>query len=880
MNKPKLRNNGQNSIYAWYSIIFLGVVIVVLAIFYYCGTHYIYLDDGISQNTVELKASVEAVKTLWGNSNNQFIHYNLTENNIIYRFFYWGIRNLLGIGLSDNSFCFLYIVWYFIQLYLAGLFFVIYCKQCKIHLSNASILIGAGIYILNGYTVYCLKQPEYLFTLALLPLLCLSIERIIEGKRGMMFAFGVWISAMCCSTYLYVVTLVLAMYILMALYNQYNRNIHGAFISSLKNLGRIIFWWILGVIPSSVLLVPYVIGIRNSSRMDMTISTSSLWHYDLEWYKTVFYNTFWERNGSTKISVSIVVYLAVIILIQAKKTRRENAMLVLSLVSIVLYMVPMWGLLAKGFANISNYWYFGLIFFLSVTTSFSIEHLKEIDRRYLLVCVVALIPIAIAYRKESLAEAFFIGAMLLCIIWLGIMGINRNWQKWINVAYVLVAVFTFTNGVVIYGQGVRTTAKNSLDSEQTLTDYYGSFVDSAAKDIEDDTFYRVEKYSNVGEFNLNLPQWYGYNGLSVFHSVLMNEICDYLIQTENAGYWCNNKIAGLDNRAMAEVLANTKYTLIPDGESVYVPYGFQLFQEGAGYNEKTSIYINDNYIPLVFTYDSVSCLSEEDAQCYSGVEKQELMLQLPIVEDAISQQTFEEGDYIISSKQLEYTVSELSGCEISDGVLHVTDKNNYVIFSVDAGGNGEMYFRISQLTPAEKRITYKVSCDGMSEELIQYEAGEFHKINRDAALINLGYKQVHGTYDITLNLTPGDYDMDQFSVVEQSMEHFNRYVEELQNESATITEEGTNYISGKIEVSQDKWMCISLPYNAGWKLYIDGKETETTKLNYVYMGALLTKGEHTIELRYCVPGLKIGVVLTIVGFGLWLFIGFKQSRRS
>ena len=45
---------------------------------------------------------------------------------------------------------------------------------------------------------------------------------------------------------------------------------------------------------------------------------------------------------------------------------------------------------------------------------------------------------------------------------------------------------------------------------------------------------------------------------------------------------------------------------------------------------------------------------------------------------------------------------------------------------------------------------------------------------------------------------------------------------------------------------------------------IDGKEVKIYKANGFFSGILLSPGEHNIELKYFTPGLKIGVLISLI----------------
>ena len=60
-------------------------------------------------------------------------------------------------------------------------------------------------------------------------------------------------------------------------------------------------------------------------------------------------------------------------------------------------------------------------------------------------------------------------------------------------------------------------------------------------------------------------------------------------------------------------------------------------------------------------------------------------------------------------------------------------------------------------------------------------------------------------------------------------------------------------------------MYLSILYNPGWKIYIDGKESETFITNVGFTGTNIKKGTHKVELKYRPVLFEVSIVLFIVG---------------
>ena len=58
---------------------------------------------------------------------------------------------------------------------------------------------------------------------------------------------------------------------------------------------------------------------------------------------------------------------------------------------------------------------------------------------------------------------------------------------------------------------------------------------------------------------------------------------------------------------------------------------------------------------------------------------------------------------------------------------------------------------------------------------------------------------------------------------------------------------------------------------------MDGKKVSLQKVNYMYMGLDLKAGNHTIELKYELPGIRISIMITVISIGI--FVAALYIRR-
>ena len=87
----------------------------------------------------------------------------------------------------------------------------------------------------------------------------------------------------------------------------------------------------------------------------------------------------------------------------------------------------------------------------------------------------------------------------------------------------------------------------------------------------------------------------------------------------------------------------------------------------------------------------------------------------------------------------------------------------------------------------------------------------------------------------------------------------------------------TGYLSRdiKIDVSNSASSLLVLSevyYPAGWKAFVDGKETEIYKTNYVLRSILVPPGKHAVEFRFEPPAYQLGYNISLGAWGVTLVL--------
>ncbi len=100
----------------------------------------------------------------------------------------------------------------------------------------------------------------------------------------------------------------------------------------------------------------------------------------------------------------------------------------------------------------------------------------------------------------------------------------------------------------------------------------------------------------------------------------------------------------------------------------------------------------------------------------------------------------------------------------------------------------------------------------------------------------------------------------------------------LQDERLELTSWKDTKLSGTITTEKGGVMMTSIPYDPGWKVFVDGVETDITEVKDTFLGVELTPGTHTIELRFMPQGLVLGGLITALSLAMLLAIWLLTRR--
>ncbi|MCC4502654.1 YfhO family protein [Limosilactobacillus reuteri] len=140
--------------------------------------------------------------------------------------------------------------------------------------------------------------------------------------------------------------------------------------------------------------------------------------------------------------------------------------------------------------------------------------------------------------------------------------------------------------------------------------------------------------------------------------------------------------------------------------------------------------------------------------------------------------------------------------------------------------------------------------------------------------LNIGYYD--GKLPTSLTFQPsklGTYELKYRVVAEKLDNNYYREVKILQRHRLEDVKFKRNQIQGTIKTTRPGVLTSSIPYSTGWSVKVNGKKATTLRTNQAFLGVYLPTGTHHVTFNYELPGIKLGVLLSLIGLGWTILAG-------
>ncbi|MDO4517642.1 MAG: YfhO family protein [Bacillota bacterium] len=381
-----------------------------------------------------------------------------------------------------------------------------------------------------------------------------------------------------------------------------------------------------------------------------------------------------------------------------------------------------------------------------------------------------------------------------------------------------------------------------------------SYVNDMAGPIEsggDGSFSRVELDSFIIH---NCPALYHYRGMGQFSSTINTNNTRLMSQIGLEGDPGSNRFDYVETDPVTNLLTNINYLVSksdkiqdPDFELIKVEGNSRLYKNA--YQSSLGYVVADNI--RTWDFENPNPIENLDA----------------FIRDATKGQV--DGVFIDQGQ------GEIETDNIES---HYENKGTVVNELVNATSDAEVDIRYK----ADKTQKYYIylECDGADSIDVEREDEKDGVVIEDncGAIVNLGEIKEGETFSARIKMKQGRADTIICHVSAIDYDKWNKAYDILTRSQMKVISASDTSIKGEIDAKSAGLLIMSIPYENGWTLKVDGHKKEITELTgNSWISTGLSEGKHTVELRFLPPKFYLGLAITVLS--ILILIGLSLLGR-
>ena len=407
--------------------------------------------------------------------------------------------------------------------------------------------------------------------------------------------------------------------------------------------------------------------------------------------------------------------------------------------------------------------------------------------------------------------------------------------------------------------------------------HIGEYIETVSPLIEEvkslnDNFYRIEQvYRNT----LNDSMLLNYNGLG--HSSSANEESTGRL-IKNFGFKTStiNEIYNMGTTIPIDSILGIKYLISMEEPEFFKCYKYKqnMFYNKIKTEGNYAVYQNPYALPIAFMVN----------EALESTKSNEAKNKFAYNNDILKSMVNENYDIYKELNVTDIKLNNLSEVKYDDETVYQKEIKGVkatIELTLKAHEYGPVYMFLKS-SEYENGFSSKKS-NISSQNGISITVNSNVKYDQ---FTGHGYNiQFIGTYhkdeEITIEISVlnDSFSLDEVQLYYCDMDRFQDIYKNLSYNIIENTIYKDGYIKGDIKVTADKTlMYTSIPYDEGWNLKVDGEEYDYFKILNGLIGVKLQPGQHKIEFKYKLPGLRLGIGISIFSLGI-LILAFKNKKR-
>lgn len=607
---------------------------------------------------------------------------------------------------------------------------------------------------------------------------------------------------------------------------------------------KFIFIMLIPVFLSCFLLLPTAYSLLDGrTATNKSISLLGLFIPNFDISNTLY--------SSYSLGLSAIFIIALIYGIITKK----RAVKVISIIFSVLLVFPIFDYVFNGGMYLNGKAFIPIIPLAILLISYFLKNVFNNKNKLKISIIISLIVVVInllvfVYKEQNLCLLFVVDMVLLIIFLL----IGYKLEKKI-ILHIYLGVMSLVLVIPTNFSDTFVTKEfyDTLDYRET---------NNIVKQVldKDNSFYRMSDQSdklNKANYIYNIDYYTG----SIYSSLSNSYYKDFynnLINNEFI-YRSYGMLTG-NNNIFYNFYMGNKYLLNSSNGMI----GYDEISDG--------IYRNEDVLPIGYSTSKIMSLDEYNRLNY--FEKLDAYLNYAIVDGDYS------GSYVKKIKDYvpDYSILENKNLKIEENngeyFIKAFKDNKLVIKLNNISDSDILLLRFKMLydNKCSEDDSY-ITINGVSNKLT-CRSWKYHNNNYDFEY------SLSGNDNLEITFSEGKFKLSNPSFAIYNYNDLTSINDEISPFVIDRDKTKGDVIEGSINVKDDGYFKLSIPYDKGFEIYVDGKNTPYEVVNKSFIGFKINEGSHDIRIVYVSPLFKEGLVISGVGLVLFVVIVIYNRERK
>lgn len=692
---------------------------------------------------------------------------------------------------------------------------------------NMGVLLFSCFYALSGFLAAYNWNIMWLDCVILLPVILLGLEMLVKENKCRLYCVALALSIYTNFYISIMICIFLALYFLVLFVN--NRK-------SLRMIWNFAAYSLLAAGMAAVLLIPVACALMETDFGDMNFPKK------IESYFSVL--DMLARHGMCvsvekgldhwpNIYCGAAVFMMIPMYVMNHKISIRERFCHMALA----------GFMLLGFStNVLNFIWHGFnypdslparqsfiyVLLILIMCYSAYHHIMEAEPKHILYGYLCAVLFILFCEEFINTDDFAVGVEWLTLLFISIYAVllylyRTRADGRLRQYIALVALFAVVaeNGINTLDTSVPTTSRPAyLEGLEDYAALYETARDTMAEEGQT-PFFRIEKFIRKTKNDGTLV---GYPTASVFSSTMNSYVMDMYTEL---GMLYSKVYYGYDGATFfTSALLNVEFM-----------YGENAREEGPLYTHladsgKISLYRANYTLPFGYVAPTGYNLAEESI---NGLRLQNAMVSALGVQGTL--------------------FKKQQASQVGEDVQFTAENDGYYYGIVTASGTKKVKFTTDKTTRTYQDLKNKI-------------------------ILHLGYLEAGTVGTLTNNDDSDGSQTIKLDIYRMDEEVLKEALDVLGKESMYNVTYDSTHIEGEVDLAEAGRLILSVPYEKGWTVLLDGEEVEPKLFGGTLMALDLEAGHHTVELNYRPYGSILGIAVSIISIGIFVTVIVLEKRSK